>query len=177
MQLDFKPLSHAPWLMNAVVPVNKHVQLSVTYNGSPGMWYAGDKDDYEAAVQMIDPCRYPGVACVVFFKDNKNDNVFPHTNESGLQGLVARGKELKYYGAIEVCDERGSDKEKIWGVCFLCAEGHDYQQKMKYSKSMFGKDNCRFVEAGNMTGFMVPADSNGEVGCSRCPIAKETNEE
>ena len=171
MQLDFKSLSHAPWLMNAVVPINKHVQLSVTYNGSPGMWYAGDKGDYEAAVQMIDPCRYPGVACLVFFKDNKNDNVFPHTKESGLQVLVARGEKLEYYGAIVVFAERGSDREKTWGVRFLCAKGHDYRSKLRYTKSTFGEGAYRFVEAGDMTGFMVPADCKGEVGCSRCPIA------
>lgn len=147
MQLDFKPLDHAPWIMNAVVPVTKHTQLSVSYNGSEGMWYAGDKGDYEVAIQVIDPDRYPGVASLVSFKDNPSSNVFPHTKDSGLPALAEKAKQLVYHGAIEVFAERGSDKEKTWGVRFLCAKGYDFQSKLGYTRGVFGAGNYRLVHS------------------------------
>ncbi len=124
INMEFKPLGHAPWIMNAVVPIKEHVQLSVSYNDRKGMWHVGEKGSYEVAVQMTDPGRYPGIAC-----------------------MVEKGGTLIYAGAVEVFDARQGASEKAWGIRFLCAEGYDKIGKLKYAKDTWGADGHRFVPA------------------------------
>ena len=149
IDMEFKPLGHAPWIMNAVVPVKEHVQLSVSYNDRKGMWHVGEKGSYEVAVQMTDPGRYPGIACLVSFEDNPSGNIWPDCDDSRIAGLVEKGKALTYAGAVEVFDVRQGASEKAWGIRFLCAEGYDKTGKLEYARDTWGADGHRFVPAGH----------------------------
>lgn len=145
MQLNFKPLKHAPSIQNAVVPINEHVQLSVSYGQWPGGCSVGTPGNYEAAVQMIDP-RYPGIACLVSFEDNPQNNIWSGCDDAELEALIERGKHLTYAGAIEVFGIRSGETEPDWGIRFLCAEGHDRREKEKYTKELWGRtEHYRFI--------------------------------
>lgn len=140
LALTFKSLSHAPWIRNAVIPVNDHFRVSVSYGD--GEWYVGHPGDYEVAIQAIDS-RYPGVASLVDFEDNSQGNIFSHCNEGKIRALIERAKTLKYKCAIEVFDVRCGETEKRWGIRFLCADGYDFDEKEKYCRSVFGVPNVR----------------------------------
>lgn len=142
MKLEFKPLNREEWIMNAVVPINDHVQLSVSYGTR--VWYVGEPGNYEAAIQMIDPNSYPGIACLVSFKST-GTNIWSKCNEKKLEALVRLGKKLKYAGAIEVFDIAQGCKEKNWGIRFLCADGYDKESKLEYAKRIWGLEGHKFI--------------------------------
>jgi hypothetical protein len=146
MELNFTELPGRPWILNAVVPVSKHVQLSVSYNKEPGVgWYVGKPGSYEAALQMLDD-RYPGIACLVSFEDNNSGNIWPQCDDAKLEKLVQRGRELVYAGAVEVYDRRSGAECADWGIRFLCAEGFDKAEKPNYAERIWGQGH-RFIPA------------------------------
>ena len=140
--LDFKPLGHARWIQNAVVPINDNCRLSVSYGN--GLFYVGTIGCYEAALQMTDR-RYPEIASLVSFKDNPRDNLFRDCDDAKLEELIELGKTLEYKGALEIFDTKVGDKDPAWGIRFLCAKGHDYEVKEKYVKDMWGDGKWRFI--------------------------------
>jgi hypothetical protein len=149
MKLDFKPLGHAPWIMNATVPVNGHFRLSVSYSlpaeGFGGTWwYAGEPGSYEVAVQALDD-RYPGTACLVSMPEFGGSNVLAGCGMSALALVESWARKLEYRGAIEVFDSNSARIEKAWMVRFLCACGIDYQGKMEYAGRMWGEGCFREV--------------------------------
>ena len=65
MELTFKPLEHAPWIDNAIIPVNKKKHFQISVSKGQGPWYTGEDESYEAAIQVIDFDRYPNASLVL----------------------------------------------------------------------------------------------------------------
>ena len=135
--LIFKPLAHAPSINNAVIPINEHVQISVSYNRVPGLWNVGSINYYEAAIQVFDEQKAPGIRDLVSFEDNRDGNVFSGCDEIKLLALTERAQLVEYYGIIKVFAIKSGETKAEWGVRFVCARGYDYREKIKYTKSVF----------------------------------------
>ncbi len=149
-QSDFSPLPHAPWLLNAVVDVKPHFNLSVTYNGGDsGLWHAGEWDNFEVAIQVYgDSTKYRSL---VELPDNPNTNIYPNMRMADLTRLADKAMTLEYHGEIQVFVEpennpAAKEKDFVWRHRFYTAKGHDHEAKWNYVKNTFGEKNCRFIQ-------------------------------
>lgn len=138
---NFTPLDHAPFINNAVIPVNDNFQISVSYNINSGLWQVGEMDNYEAAIQVRKPTGKHNYWSLVEFEDNKNINIFPNCNRADLNKLVLKAQKLKYCCEIEILDE-----DNVWKHKFFCADGFDFEQKKKYCKWVWGNNKYRIVK-------------------------------
>ena len=148
MNLEFHPLDYAHWIMNAVMPVSKHFQLSISYGN--GDWYVGEIGSYEVVIQVWDGSDSP-YRSLVELPDNKQTNIYIYynCNYDKIYKLAEIAKGLKYAGEIEVFDSCVFDTEKkpkTWGHKFFCAEGNDLEEKLAYVKQVWDKD-WRFIPA------------------------------
>ncbi len=146
---DFTPLSNAPWLLNAVVDVKPHFNLSVTYNGHDGLWHCGEWDNFEVAIQVYgSSTKYRSL---VELPENSNTNIYPHKTMRELANIVALAMPLEYYGEIQVLAEpednpKATAKDFVWRHRFYTAKGHDHSQKWNYVKGTFGEKGIRFIQ-------------------------------
>lgn len=138
--LQFKPLAHATFIDNAVVPINNHFQLSISKNRSPGMWYVGDDDSYEVAIQAFEPGN--PTRCLVWVG---NDNVTRDCDLADINRLADHARTLIYVGRIEVFDCGEGDKEPRWLTRFCCAAGKDFEEKTKYAQRVWSEMRHRFI--------------------------------
>jgi len=145
-QLRFSPLAHAPWIDNAVVPINNHFRLSISKNGSRGLWHVGEDDSYEVAVQAFE--HEGGKGDLVWID---NDTVTSQCDMADINKLARIAAKLVYVGKVEVFDIGDRidypDGQPRWLTRFYCAQGNDLTQKLEYSYRVWGKDNHRFILA------------------------------
>lgn len=137
-QLHFRPLTHAPFIDNAVVEINKHFQLSISKNRTGGCglttaphtwmgetctccgvgwWTVGVDDCYEVGIQALEP-GLPNRSLV--FYDGKT--VTRGCNLADINHLADVARSLIYFGRIEVFEGGRSDKEPDWRTRFCYAQ-------------------------------------------------------
>lgn len=145
-QLRFSPLAHASWIDNAVVPINNHFRLSISKNGSRGLWHVGEDDSYEVAIQAFE--HEGGKGDLVWVE---NDTVTSRCNIADINKLAGVAAKLVYVGKIEVFDigtlAGGPGGQPHWFPRFYCAQGKDLTQKLQYSYRVWGSKNHRFIPA------------------------------
>lgn len=143
--MEFKPLAHASWIMNAVVPINDHFRLSVSYNERDGMWAVGSVGSYEVAIQVGKPgSEYWSLVQM----PDHSTNVYSGCDDAKIEHLRKQAETLKFGGEIEVFGVRQGAKERAWGHRFFCAEGDDQKGKLDYVARVFtGEDKWRFTPA------------------------------
>lgn len=139
--LQYKPLSHATWIMNAVIPVSEHFQLSVSYGN--GLWYVGTKERPEVAIQAIDKSinQYADLVKV----SKHNDNIYHNCGPAMIECLFDTASKLKFGGRIEVFDIAEGQKTPQWNFRFFYALGNDYDEKIEYAKHIWGSDEYRVI--------------------------------
>lgn len=150
MKLNFEPLPKAPWINNAVVPINEHFRLSVSYNTSRGLWYAGSYGAFEAAIQVGNPASPTGSEywSLVELPDNPRANIYPDCGMDDLERLCEIAKDLEYACELQVLENARGEPEE-WLHRFFCAKGHDEKAKTNYVRSVFPK--WRGIRAGLIT--------------------------
>lgn len=146
LNLEFKPLEYLTWIHNAELPVNKHFQLSISYNNREGFWHVGDIDSYEVGIQIISDNLIPHRS-LVLFEDTIGRNVFYNCSEADILNLVERAKTLEYAGEILVFDREEGQVKLDWVHRFYCAKGYDYESKMEYCLGIWGKEEVKFIPA------------------------------
>jgi len=138
LNLEFKPLEGVCGIMNAVVPVNDHFRISVSYSTDEALWYAGKIGDYEAAIQV----GLPGGKYWSLVEDPETyRNIYPHTTDIDILVLVDKARELEYGGEIEIFDTF----EKSWVGKDYFATGYDYEKKLKYAELIWGYGRYRVI--------------------------------
>lgn len=136
---DFSPLSHAPFINNAIIPINEHFRVSISYNRSEGLWYAGEKNNYEVAIQVGEGETWE----LVSFEELLSVNVFCDVSDNYLPFIVEKAKKLIFGPKIEVFASRDGKEKEAWRLRFTCADGYDFKQKLAYCQRVFGEKNVR----------------------------------
>lgn len=146
-QLVFRPLEHATWIQNAVVPIKPHFRLSISKgfgHGRPGTWYVGEDGSYEVAVQAFE--EEGGLGDLVWID---NDTVVRGRSIHGINVLAERAMKLTYFGKIEVFDipsnSVGAPTTRQWLPRFFCADGDDVLKKLDYANHIWGRGGYRLI--------------------------------
>ena len=144
MTLNFLPLPDAKGIMNAVVPVNHHFRLSVSYSELGAVRHVGSIKDYQAAIQVgITGGKYWSLVD----DEETRTNVYRHRTEDSLEALIEKALGLEFGGTIEVFDRFRGSKLKNWGLKFYFAKGYDFDHKYSYAQDTWGEGGYRVLNA------------------------------
>ena len=144
--LKFKPLPQVPYIANAVVPVNEHFRLSISYNTSHGMFWVGHEGSYEVAIQAFETVGGKGD---LVFVDGGSNTVTSDCDIAAINTLFEKASRMRYVGRIDVLDTPDGPScpagQERWLERFYCAEGDDLREKLAYAERIWGKDRYKFI--------------------------------
>lgn len=142
--LVFRPLPHANWIGNAVLPIKPGILVSVSKDLFRGPFCVGSDDNYEVAIQAFES---GGQEADLVWLDNRR-NVACGCDMDEVNALVAKANEMVYAGRIEIFDlDRIAEGEHKWLRRFFCVEGLDFDKKIEYARRVWGDGCWRVIPA------------------------------
>ena len=146
---DFKftSLNGVSFIDNCFLPILDYISLSISKNKSGGLWYVGEDNSFQVGVQVLNKSICPYHSLIRLHE--KNSNVIDDCDINEINYLFnSRCAKLSYGGHIEVFTSWDGKEKEGWFFrhFFTKDEKLDLDEKIEYSKIIFGSDKVRVIK-------------------------------
>jgi len=133
---------HRVGINNARIPIKDNFSISVSKSSPGASWYVGDDDDYEVAIMVTTN------GCETLVSHPEADgNIWSGCDIDKINEIAKLVEPLELGPDIWVLgDWGGTVRKDEWRQRFSTAKGYDFDDKMKYVRHVWSRDQYRIEE-------------------------------